>query len=296
MRDTSLMSGSLALGAAVIKGFRRVRSCAHIVNAGGAMTHTLQRRGRELPDDFHVRLRRGGVGLREAHGRFAHLMASVPTMGTSSNARTKLLQVASATMSYPFSIVGRMKRLRRITPDDVIRGRLFFVSYVPLCAIAAVRALPRRIVFHGGHLAYGSLAWFLLACWGLFDGRNLIAGSRKKGVTRQAFTDIRNQGNAVSGYLATYLLTFIASPLEGWRTVLVYLFYFMVALVVFVRSDMALVNPTMYLYGYSAYAAKLTDGAGHIVGGDVVVLCRNSRALKGSTEVHGIAEFYVVKE
>jgi hypothetical protein len=24
----------------------------------------------ELPDDFHVRLRRGGVGLREAHGRF----------------------------------------------------------------------------------------------------------------------------------------------------------------------------------------------------------------------------------
>jgi hypothetical protein len=63
-------------------------------------------------------------------------------------------------------------------------------------------------------------------------------------------TAVRSQGAAVSGYLATYLLPFLATAPEGIGDWLAYAGYFLVALVVHVKSDLALVNPTLYLLGY----------------------------------------------
>jgi hypothetical protein len=53
----------------------------------------------------------------------------------------------------------------------------------------------------------------------------------------------------VAAYIATYLLPFIGFEVTGWRGLAALAIYFVVLFVVFMRSDLALVNPTLYLTG-----------------------------------------------
>jgi hypothetical protein len=60
----------------------------------------------------------------------------------------------------------------------------------------------------------------------------------------------------VAAYIATYLLPFIGFEVTGWRGLAALAIYFVVLFVVFMRSDLALVNPTLYLTGWRVVSAK----------------------------------------
>ncbi|MGR6914360.1 hypothetical protein ACU635_08910 [[Actinomadura] parvosata] len=68
---------------------------------------------------------------------------------------------------------------------------------------------------------------------------------------------IEDQGGAVSGYLATYLLPFLTELPQGWGDALAYAFYFATALAIYVQSDLAVVNPTLYLLGWRLHKVSL---------------------------------------
>lgn len=128
-----------------------------------------------------------------------------------------------------------------------IRVRLFVVSYAPLAAIIAVTHSARvwPPIEHSPFWVLGAVAIV-----GLVDAYRLPTGLREKSNRTVSLTDIHDEGGAVAAYLATYLLPFLGLEIDDWRSALALGLYFVVLLVVFLQTDLALVNPTLYVMGW----------------------------------------------
>jgi hypothetical protein len=147
---------------------------------------------------------------------------------------------------------GQVRKAR--AADTVVRVWLFFVSYAPLFLILGLRSWPDRTA---------AAAW--IGAWALFSFLAWFALRRQRRVSDRPVTikETRGQGAAVSGYLATYLLPFVSTSPSSAGEWLAYAVFFTVTLVVYVRSDLALVNPTLYILGYRVTEA--TVGARRIL-------------------------------
>jgi hypothetical protein len=87
----------------------------------------------------------------------------------------------------------------------------------------------------------------------------LLYNARRAGAVRWIVSDPREQGAAVAGYLATYLLPLLAIQPGGWRVTATYAIYLVVLYVVYIKSDsLVLINPTLYLFGYRIYDVETT--------------------------------------
>lgn len=93
-------------------------------------------------------------------------------------------------------------------------------------------------------------------------------------------TSVEDQGNAVSGYLATYLLPFLTELPSGWGDGIAYFLYFGTAFVIYVQSHLAVVNPTLYLFGWRVYRVTLN-------GRDTLLVSRKS--VKVGEKVQAVA-------
>jgi len=183
--------------------------------------------------------------------------------------------------------------------EDVKRARLFLVSYAPLWAMLALRALPAHVTLdRRGAPAWGSLLFGALAAWSLVDAWRLVGGARKLSAVRMEFVAVRDEGGAVSGYLATYLLPLLGvSPADvgDWAAYCVFLG---IALVIFVRTDLALVNPTLYPFGWrvvSAAPAPAPGSAPSATQSRAVVVCRDPTALITGVDVVRLAGCWITK-
>src|ERR1700754_2943684 len=87
------------------------------------------------------------------------------------------------------------------------KARLFIVSYVPLIGIFAARSAPNW---------WWTISLSILAVIGTVDGWRMVRTSQKRSSARMKVTSIEDQGSAVSGYLATYLLPFLSELPNGW--------------------------------------------------------------------------------
>jgi hypothetical protein len=131
--------------------------------------------------------------------------------------------------------------------------RLFGVSYAPLAFMFAARFfwVPRAWAI--------AVVFTVLGLAGIVDGVRLVRGARHRSTRKTMIDSVSGQGAAVSGYLATYLLPFLgnlpATP-GDWIALAVYV---IIALVVYVRSDLALVNPTLYALGYQVFRATVDN-------------------------------------
>ena len=133
----------------------------------------------------------------------------------------------------------------------VTRFGLFLSSYAPLFGILAVRFTQGWLVA----LCIGiAAAGFILALWILFAHGNHTAAAP---ITAASVEDV---GSQATGYLVTYLLPFVALKQPGGREVVAYAIFFLVAALIYVRSDMLQVNPTIYLLGRRI--AKVTSKEG----------------------------------
>jgi hypothetical protein len=87
-----------------------------------------------------------------------------------------------------------------------------------------------------------------------------IASSRQYPVT-----DVRDASNEVAGFLATYLLPFVTVPSPSASDIAGYLIYALVVLAIFVRSNLAQVNPTLYLLGWRVVSITVNDHDHYLV-------------------------------
>jgi hypothetical protein len=181
---------------------------------------------------------------------------------------------------------------------DLIRIRLFFISFVPLWVMLTFRAAPPGSWhWHWGGRTTVAVLFALLAVWGFVDAVRLIKGSRKIGSRRLVFGEISDQGGNAAGYLATYLLPFIGLIPADWGDWAAYGVYFVVAGIVFIRTDLTFVNPTLYILRYRVVSgnAYVPEGRSLVPGSPFVVICRDPGTLTSPVEVTPIGGGYVVK-
>jgi hypothetical protein len=139
--------------------------------------------------------------------------------------------------------------------DDLVRVRLFFVSYVPLWGMLAFRAAPANGWQWDGR-AVAVIIFGTLAVCGFVDAVRLIRGSRKTSPRSLTFGEVNDQGGNAAGYLATYLLPFIGLIPQDWGDWAAYALYLLVALIVFIRTDLTFVNPTLYILNHRVVSAN----------------------------------------
>jgi hypothetical protein len=162
----------------------------------------------------------------------------------------------------------------------LIRARLFVVSYAPLAAIFAARAAPHWL--WSGILAAVTIVGFV-------DGFRLVRGTARKSSHFVTVETVEDQGNAVSGYLATYLLPFLGTMPSSIGDGVAYGFYFATAFVVYAKSNLALVNPTLYVLGWRIYRATLH-------GRSTLLVTRRLVRSGDSVTVTRLLDIYVEKE
>lgn len=124
---------------------------------------------------------------------------------------------------------------------------MFLTSYAPLFAILAARTAPG--IGDPGEPLWPFITSAAVMCIGFGDGWFLLHGATRRGAIEVTPIRVEEQGAAAAGYLPTYLLPFIGpSPgtVGGW---IGYGVYLAVLFVVFLSSDFALVNPTLYVLG-----------------------------------------------
>jgi hypothetical protein len=135
--------------------------------------------------------------------------------------------------------------------DLVTRVRLFLGSYAPLFALLALRFQSRW------------LSWGLAVLAGLLFAdmvRLAVFIPRRVNADVHTVLTVEDQGSQVAGYLATYLLPFLAVTEPSTRDLLAYALYLVVVGVVTVRSNLTHINPTLYLLGYRLVSLTTTEG------------------------------------
>jgi hypothetical protein len=106
--------------------------------------------------------------------------------------------------------------------------------------------------------AAASALGFGFASLGLMLVALLLYNAHRAGGVYWTVADTNEQGAAVAGYLATYLLPLVAVGTGGWRLTAAYGIYLLVLWVVYVRSDqLVLINPTLYLFRFRIYNAQV---------------------------------------
>ena len=137
------------------------------------------------------------------------------------------------------------------------RARLFLGSYVLLFVLLAIRF----------QTAWLEIACGVIAAVGFADMLWIVFGvTRRTAAEPIRLAQIRDAGSEVVGYLATYLLPFLTVAEPTARDVVAYAIFLLVTGLVYVRSEMTQVNPTLYLLGRRVIAIR-TDGGwnGHLV-------------------------------
>lgn len=135
--------------------------------------------------------------------------------------------------------------------EIVQRGRLYVGSYVGLFALLALRfdtAWVRFVCVGLSVLGTGFMVWIVLVV------------TRRSGAEPIRVAKVEDAGAEVSGYLATYLLPFLTVASPSTRDVVAYAVFLGIGGLVYVRSEMTQVNPTLYLLGRRVAKISTAEG------------------------------------
>lgn len=136
-----------------------------------------------------------------------------------------------------------------------LQARVLLSSYAALNLILFARVEPTapRYVCLG------------LAVIGLLDGLRLSYLAGKKATVPRKVAEVQDAGPEVAAYLATYLLPLLAAPSPTTGDLVGYGIYAVVVILVSLRSNMAHVNPTLYLLGWQVSSVEFDGGDRHYV-------------------------------
>ncbi len=159
------------------------------------------------------------------------------------------LPMASQENSRIASVRTHVRRLA----TAVVRARVLLSSYAALNLILFARLEPTA----------PKLVCLSLAVIGVADGLRLSWLARGKQAVPRTVEDASDVGPEVAAYLATYLLPLLAAPSPTGGDLVGYAIYGVVVVVVSLRSNMAHVNPTLYLLGWRVTSVTLDGGDRH---------------------------------
>jgi hypothetical protein len=135
--------------------------------------------------------------------------------------------------------------------DLGIQIRLFASSYAPLFALLALRFESRWL----------RLVLALAAAIFLVDTfRIAYVIPRRVGASPFTVSSADDEGGQVAGYLATYLLPFLAVPNPGTTDLVAYGLFLVVVGVISVRSNLTHINPTLYLLRFRLMSVTTQEG------------------------------------
>lgn len=134
--------------------------------------------------------------------------------------------------------------------EGALRGRILLTAYAPLNLILALRVDP---------LAPRAVCGALVAL-GALDALRLMTLAGNKGAVPRSFTTVRDSGGQVAAYLATYLLPLLAAPEPDAWDLAAYAVYGAIIAIITLRSDLAHINPTLYLFGWRVVTVVTAGG------------------------------------
>ena len=127
---------------------------------------------------------------------------------------------------------------------------LFLCSYAVLFAILAIRFTRSSLI----------VGCAVLAGLGIAGGIAVLVRFGSVAQSTWTVRTVEDRGGEVAGYLATYLLPFVAVADPGWRDVLGYGLFIVIVAVIYLRSALVQINPTLYLFGWRLLAVDIGEG------------------------------------
>ena len=127
-----------------------------------------------------------------------------------------------------------------------VKTELIFVlgAYSPLALLMGV------ISAFDDHL-YMAFTWMLVFLLLVLMTASAVAKPKDTlGASTVMYSDSDEQGSAVSGYLATYLLPFVALPTGAPGPIAGYAVFFILVALLHLRSNLGLINPSLYILGW----------------------------------------------
>jgi hypothetical protein len=152
----------------------------------------------------------------------------------------------------------------------ISRLSLVVSSYAPLFVLLAVR-------FRDPRLWISCLAAALV---GLIALWYLLHRDRRASAPSFMLASVQSAGAEAVGYLGAYLLPFLTVSSPGVRDLIAYAGFFVIAVVVHLRTAIVPVNPLLYLVGWSVYSVESTPQGGQAFKGFLVA---RGRVLSGET-------------
>lgn len=142
-----------------------------------------------------------------------------------------------------------------------LRLQLFLISYAPLALVFAVKTLPDPATVLTDH-QYTELVepglFAALAAVSIVLVLRLRRGAGRVRARQVRVAAIKDQGSNAAAYLATYLFPFVLLDDPSWQEWGAYGVYMVILAVVTMRSNLILVNPTLYVFGYRVLTIEHT--------------------------------------
>jgi hypothetical protein len=162
----------------------------------------------------------------------------------------------------------------------IVRTLLFLSSYAPLFAILAIRFEATALRAVCASLAGVGIAYLAVVLW---------VTPRASQQRTYRLDTVKDASGEVAGYLATYVVPFVTVASPSTADVVGYCIFAVVALVIFVRSDLAQINPALYLLGRRV--VSITTGRRNYY-----VVCRRIPRPPAQIEAVRVAGLLVRKE
>ena len=135
-------------------------------------------------------------------------------------------------------------------PTVLIRSMLFLSSYFPLALIFFFLFVEQRPIWSIAVLAISLSGLVIMGLYFFYFAPRL-------GSIQQRITALQRRDGDVMGYIASYLLPFVAIPFGGWQQAVALLIFVVVLGIVYVNSNMIHINPMLNLIGYHVYEITL---------------------------------------
>lgn len=163
-------------------------------------------------------------------------------------------------------------------PSLPVRLLLFVSSYFPLTVILGIFLLdPRHPWVVAGHIeALVVLCVGLTGLVVLFLYFTIIAPGKTS--SHKKIIDVQRHDSDVMGYIASYIIPFVAFPLGDWQQIAALIVFLLLLLVIYVSSNMIYINPMLTILGYHLYEVKVENSEAshylvtrqHVIRGKIV--------------------------
>lgn len=155
---------------------------------------------------------------------------------------------------------------RFIMLNKGIRILMFLTSYFPLFVIIMIKHYEQIEVFY---VLIPIIIISSIGMWHVFKTLNKVGGSYEIGENKVAQGRIENTSKSTLEYFLTYVVPLLTFNLTEWKEFTIFGIVFFIIGVLYVKSDLIYMNPTLVLLRYNIYKLVLEDR-------EVVVISKNN--------------------